>query len=95
MRLVVETERQSLHRRVEVGAQIVGDAMGQPFAEVALAERSNGAHHGDAQDEQRRVDEHHGVARSQAPVDGRLDDLWHEQVEQRRADHGRVADGHL
>ena len=77
---IMEGEGEILYGIIEVIAQVVGCAMGQPVAIVALAECGNAAHHSDGKDEQRCPQNSGHVLRRQALVNGILDDLGHKKT---------------
>ena len=92
---VVESERQVLDAVVKMVAQVVGDAVGQPFAVETLAKSGQTAHQGDAQDDAAGGEQGRRFPGGQAVINGLFDDLGDEEVEQGGEENGRIGQQNL
>ena len=91
----MEGEGQPLRGVVEPVAQVVGDAVGQPFAVVALPERGRAAHQRDTEDPAGRRKERAGALSLDAQIDGVLQNLRNIQIEQRSKEDGGIGKSRL
>ena len=93
--LVVKGKGQILHTAVKVVAQIIGDAMAQPFAIVALPKGDNPAHHRNSQDQAAGPKEYPRIARRHPFVNGVGDNLGDKEADQRCQCHRQIGNDDL
>ena len=95
MATVVEGKGQALDAVIKMVAEIVGDAVGEPFAEEEFAEAGDGAHEGDGQDDAAGNEEGTRNAGIHPPVNRVFDNLRYEQIQQRSREHSAIGQQHL